>query len=360
MSLVTVERGGGKVEGRGKERRSKSTQFPLLGFSITLTMAVRVFMLAALLHVAVSVDIFKCCPSDSYLKSDGSCVPGIPEDFNWVIVVVSTFNGLIEPGMYPKDWIFRENAKPKCRSPTFFSSSVELPPSYFLFVNGSLKIIEHPEIPVSEPGEYCVNPAGFMLCGNSPEAVSGPPKPKVKKCCGVNGVYSEVTQSCRVSTVNLEIDNFTFVQGFPICSEVGLFAISGKLDENHRLLPDGVLLFQNTTVTDFCLERLFERPTDGPSVFICPSQSPPSKDIRFSLYPMGLFLSVFFLAVTLIASCLLPSTYHVLHWRCQTNHVACLMLGDLLLAITQLSGDTLRGPFCVGIGKIFFFVGYVR
>lgn len=79
-------------------------------------------------------------------------------------------------------------------------------------------------------------------------------------------------------------------------------------------------------------------------------------DIRFTLYPVGFIISAVFLAATLAAGWLLPASHHVLHWRCQTHHVACLMLGDLLMAIIQLAGDSLQGGSCKAVGESLCFI----
>lgn len=78
--------------------------------------------------------------------------------------------------------------------------------------------------------------------------------------------------------------------------------------------------------------------------------------MRFTLYPIALLISAVFLAATLATGWLLPASHHVLHWRCQTHHVACLMLGDVLMAVIQLSGDSLiQGGGCKAIGKFSYF-----
>lgn len=79
------------------------------------------------------------------------------------------------------------------------------------------------------------------------------------------------------------------------------------------------------------------------------------QDVRLVLYPIGLLISVIFLMATLVTGFLLPSNHHVLHWRCQTYYVACLLVGDLLLAITQIFGNTIVGFTCVSMGKWVFF-----
>jgi len=66
---------------------------------------------------------------------------------------------------------------------------------------------------------------------------------------------------------------------------------------------------------------------------------------------VGFIISAVFLAATLAAGWLLPASHHVLHWRCQTHHVACLMLGDILMAIIQLAGDSLNEISCKAVGE---------
>lgn len=69
------------------------------------------------------------------------------------------------------------------------------------------------------------------------------------------------------------------------------------------------------------------------------------------MYPISFLISAIFLAATLGAGWLLPASHHVLHWRCQTHHVVCLMFGDLLMAIIQLWSDSLPEESCKAIGK---------
>lgn len=82
-----------------------------------------------------------------------------------------------------------------------------------------------------------------------------------------------------------------------------------------------------------------------------PTRSQQETDLRFTIYPIGLALSAIFLAATLAAGLLLPASHHVLHWQCQTNHVACLLVGDVLLCIVHLSSKMPYVP-CFSIGKL--------
>lgn len=75
------------------------------------------------------------------------------------------------------------------------------------------------------------------------------------------------------------------------------------------------------------------------------------QESRLMLYSIGLLISVIFLLATLATGFILPSNHHVLHWRCQTFYVGCLLVGDLLLAINQIFGAEISGLPCFSIGK---------
>lgn len=319
------------------------------------TRAALVFLLYLQL-TSSRVVVNNCCPNSSIILEDRTC---LAHKFDpWTPAILSPSQGrLLLPGTLPDDWLILENKIPECKPSEelhFVASDIDIrnPPSFVLLDNGSLVLTQpDPDVPPNlHPDQYCINLGGCFVC--VPSQGDGRALPRVKKCCGVGAVFSEVKESCKIHSQNLHVPDVTLIGGFPECP-LGL-TISGRLDDGaHQILPDGSLRIRGSEVTDFCIDHVFEYPHDDVHVFTCTSipLSEAKSDIRFTLYPVGLFLSVFFLAVTLVASCLLPSTYHVLHWRCQTNHVACLMVGDLLLAVTQLSGGALEGTACVGIGK---------
>lgn len=74
---------------------------------------------------------------------------------------------------------------------------------------------------------------------------------------------------------------------------------------------------------------------------------------RFRIYSIALIISAIFLAMTLAIGFLIPSNHHVLHCRCQTYYVGCLLVGDLLLAINQSYGSLITGLPCLALGKEF-------
>lgn len=116
------------------------------------------------------------------------------------------------------------------------------------------------------------------------------------------------------------------------------------------LLPPHFL--NNFLLFLFVTASIITCPSSIPHGHVEPTRSEQETDLRFTLYPIGLALSAIFLAATLAAGLLLPASHHVLHWQCQTNHVACLLVGDVLLCIVHLSAKIPYVP-CFSIGKCF-------
>lgn len=318
---------------------------------------------------AVNVTVFRCCGPGETLDLNnvhGRCValPATePRDFMFVIYDVDSAQ-FLEPNTAPPPYWNMVRARPPCdRQADFLQASpVGSPSGYVPFLNGSLWV-QHLATSLVDPGLFCLDRSGVLLC----QPVSDQPN-RTRKCCGPAAVYSEKKTACEVTgrpdAADLPAD---VASGFPLCADHTL-VMSGHINESHwpdggGEWPVGGMLRAAGGVTlqprDYCLERVLEEQEPRAwTVFACAPRHDPDQvtksyreDIRFTLYPLGLLLSAFFLAVTLVASCMLPSTYHVLHWKCQVNHVGCLLVGDLCLAYVQLSGDSLRGPTCIFIGK---------
>ncbi|PSN46544.1 hypothetical protein C0J52_19598 [Blattella germanica] len=342
---------------------------------------------------ATSVTILKCCPNGQVLGINNFCKPAPSVlGHSWLPPIYNPLIGrlLEEP---PKYWRIVEGTKPKCSRNCVATTTWShiSSPVFILLNNGSL-LYEFKKY--FNPESFCVDSLVAVICMEDSqcqdyEAAQQVPseitvkKSRVKKCCGEGAVFSESKGHCialpdsnDVAPNNLTLANFSslpidrktvnFSLGFPVCLEGGQdLAVAGKLEEGESLKEDGSLYVPGVQITlkaeEFCIEHLLERPTDRASIFTCaeylPSKSTPTIvreaewDIRYTLYPIGLFLSAFFLAATLAAGCLLPSSHHMLHWRCQTGHVACLLVGDVLLAVTQLAGEKVSGAACTTLGK---------
>lgn len=341
---------------------------------------------------STGVTLFKCCPHGETYGDYDDCKISGSGDPTWTPIIYSPARqAFLEPGVLPPHWRIEEASKPKCNnncSVTKIRSHFHNP-MFLLFDNGSLLLTEFSKF--IDPGSFCVDSGISLVCvddncvnrertgGQSLSPEGTQTKTRVKKCCGNSASYSDVKAACVVYSNLTTADNFSTIRfnnmtmvltaGFPVCSGHE-FVVAGKLDERELFLKgNGAVHVQAPDITllpgEFCIEHLLEHPADNPSIFTCPEKLPSQVqrketdwDLRFTLYPIGLFLSAFFLAATLAAGCLRPSSHHMLHWKCQTGHVSCLLLGDVLLAVTQLSGDRVSGGFCFtfAVCMHFFFL----
>ncbi|XP_067008742.2 probable G-protein coupled receptor Mth-like 1 [Anabrus simplex] len=384
-------------------------------FQLIILFVVTLILTALCMTDNNTVTVLKCCPRGEALAlavgDSTTCQPFSGEAIDdWIPFIYSPSRRVLSTEKtLPPNWTVKEASIPTCRNSvgvTVVTSHPANSPSFLLFDNGSIWLQEYVE--VLDPGTFCVDHTVALVClydyaiatpvnntgtdNNIPKnSDTGAPKKKVriKKCCGDQAAYSETTSACIALPHNASfvapslasilppglLDNVTTVlsTGFPNCPGDEL-VIGGKLgDRDTSLKADGSLLFEKAGATlkpgDFCLEHVVEHLEDNANVFTCHSRlnaglrngrrvGDRESDIRFTLYPVGLILSVFFLAVTLITGCLLPGQHHVLHWRCQTSYVASLLIGDLLLAATQLTGDAQPSALCITVAVVmhYFFL----
>ncbi|CAG9821968.1 unnamed protein product [Phaedon cochleariae] len=303
------------------------------------------------------VVILKCCKNNEYLplSGDNKCVQN--DSSSWHIDIFNGRKGHFEMHTsLPEHWIIKEGMIPKCAKPKklFFKSRSSIP-----FLNGSIYSVEYGKL--LHPDQICIDYNAFLVCLNEPHNL-------IKKCCGENAIFSETNGTCRnFNDQSYKIDvgqNWTLGAGFPICTENKLHVVVGELHKS-KIFDNGSLLVDNKIILsagNFCLEHVLEHTGRSASVITCPEHLPPQPqpsrpqnetDLRFTIYPIGLAISVIFLAATLAAGALMPASHHVLHWRCQTNHVTCLLLGDVLLCVTHLSGRIDFWPcFMIGYQRI--------
>ncbi|XP_012064501.1 PREDICTED: probable G-protein coupled receptor Mth-like 1 [Atta cephalotes] len=324
--------------------------------------------------------IFKCCRYGEELINDdanSNALPRcVPTKNRWKTFIFSVEDQVIldEP---PADWYVIDGQRPKCdnRSELVHVPNRHTNP-FVMFINGKV-VLEYSQAsqgPYIPPSHYCSDTNALLVCmpkksaGNHAAATM---RPRVRRCCGENASFHEGGNTC----VNLEetadapplLPNASsaieIVFGFPNCPKSDNFTIVGNAMD-AEMHPDGSLEINGVVLPSgqFCVERIKEL-NQIAKVFACPEHAPQrpavkATDIRFTLYPVGFIISALFLAATLAAGCLLPASHHVLHWRCQTHHVACLMMGDILMAIIQLAGDSLHGASCKAFAIMahFFFL----
>lgn len=301
------------------------------------------------------VIIFKCCPKGKGLNDKNICeTVSAP----WEPVIFSpTEQALRAPNTIPPNFTYREDTLPACNP----SNYVYMHDQHYvvIFENiGTLFVTYGNEEMYIPAGNYCVSPKGSIICLDEDALAKRKKKEKnIRKCCIVDGIYSEKEHGCVTRNYVSNKMNFlsedTFIDsGFPVCDSREEFSISGRLDEGYSLNMDGTLRTNTSqTVVNYCVEYILEKPDEKASIFTCaPSRKDSEQDeLRYTLYPVGFFVSVFFLIITLISTSMLPGS---LHWKCQTHYIVCLLIGDLLLGLTQLSGDLLKHTrFCTLNGK---------
>ncbi|KAI5695253.1 hypothetical protein M8J75_013327 [Diaphorina citri] len=334
-----------------------------------------IFLSCSVLANTNQIQINLCCNDNEFLSEQHDCVRSETQINPWSPVIYSPENaGFLAPGTIPENWAIVKNSKPNCHIDESLRGSpgeqytLKLilngnPPRYVNFDNGSLYLNEQEHELISNK-HYCIENNAALVCVRESSDVDGDVrKGKIFKCCGDNAVYSETNKSCIIDT-NSEYwtlgNNFTIIGGFPACVNNN-YAVHGKLDDTYSLNIDGTLLNSNGKIYNqsYCIEKVYENLSEKASIFVCAnSYAAFEKDIRFSIYPIGLAISIVFLILTLLSTLLLPCTYHVLHWRCQINYIICLLFADALLCISQLFTSYITSTFCVllATGMHFLFL----
>lgn len=321
----------------------------------------------------------KCCRLGEYLDQSKQCVAGSSELWVPRIYMINQ-KKLFEPqGSIPKFFSIEENTKPKhCQD-----ADLELfigTETFIIFSNATLFIFETNNY--FSPEKYCVDKELALICIPKTENDSlTAPRIKVRKCCQPNQVYDETKKTCISSRSPkkempiVDSKNVEIIYGFP--SDCTSYAITGEFHIESLDTTSGNLTLnpsKNFTSADYCLEHAYESSDVKLKIFTCSHHfqghlavnrtgsigngvdvGSEDDDNRIIIYSIGLLISVIFLAATLLAGVLKKSNHHLLHWQCLSYYVGCLLVGELLLALTQNFGNSIQEVFCSGIGESFMF-----
>jgi G protein-coupled receptor Mth (Methuselah protein) len=333
---------------------------------------------------ASSVKISKCCRIGDLLTSDGECEVGVGSP-KWAPRVFmpkkkSFYN---ESGSLPPYFHVQEAVQPKhaknCQKVETFNAA-----DIYILGNGSLYLF-HKHSFIHNNEDFCVDQFYALGCRDSGDQEHPIPdnmtRSELNKCCGPNQIYLTDKSTCaaipNTSTIvdnkrligNAHSGSFELTYKFPDCS-TNEIAIAGRFSDEFFNSATGELKTDaNKTFKkdEYCLDHVWKNQhDDGVAIFVCGEHymvpSSPShnqyEEARLKIYPYGLLISVLFLIATLAIGYILKSNHHLLHFRTQTNYVICLLIGDLLLAITQLSGNSISGFACILIAHLmhFFFL----
>ncbi|KAG8234417.1 hypothetical protein J437_LFUL015527 [Ladona fulva] len=364
-----------------------------------------VFAVAAAAAPEASPTINKCCALDEILQPvslecmtlDAQKI--LHKEASWMPSIFSpTERTLVS---VPPEWKIEAPRRPPCVSP-LVQRTARLSPTFLLFTNRSL-LMNSPPLGFLHPNNFCLDAAGdsagpeaelvAIVClplkyhPESSDSLGFYPEEdrpaEVRKCCGNRGAFNETANACIV--VLSEMGSWSApsplrtVEGYPSCTGDDDFVLLDESGDAYASISteDGSLMVGTSKISpdEFCVERVVlegrdpSSPVPPPRIFVCSNvlPTPPMTDVvpydhhdlRYTLYPIGLILSAIFLAATLAVGYILPKTHHALHWRCQTGHVASLLVGDILLAATQIAGPSVKPGVCVALGliSVFFILG---
>ncbi|XP_050304480.1 probable G-protein coupled receptor Mth-like 1 [Anthonomus grandis grandis] len=309
------------------------------------------------------IAIAKCCAMDERLTSDYKCLNSYNSSWELTVYLNGTTTRFI--GNLPPRWEIKSSIKPRCSGEPAIEplkARTAMP-----LANGHLFSITYEKY--LNPNQYCLDYEFVMYCRPIYKS-QNMSSVQIKKCCGKGGIYADLNSTCIRFKDSYNIDvgqDKTLIAGFPDCEKGDDLAVAGKLQEG-QVLENGTLIINTTNAimpsflpsTNYCLEHIFEQAGGSASIFTCKSYLPvpvqAEQSLRLTIYPIGLAISAIFLAATLAAGSLLPTTHHVLHWKCQTNHVACLLLGDVLLCISQIAGARFAYPYCFTLAVAMHFL----
>ncbi|KAJ6645899.1 putative G-protein coupled receptor Mth-like 1, partial [Pseudolycoriella hygida] len=319
------------------------------------------------------VTLNKCCRLGEGMDNYTQCNIGGTEMWVPHVYLINKKTYFMPKGEAPRFFKIKEGTKPTtCAEPELFVGAAV----FVLFSNGSMYVSEKARFVSGD--NFCVEKDMALVCFPSPESANSLTAPakltKVKKCCGVQSVYQENVANCVVlndghDLISKKIINSTAVEivyGFPKCEGNHRYTVAGKFHSEKFDEITGTVTLETGKefgYKDYCLEHTLSDMDSNVNIFTCADHFPQqtvatNNDVRFVLYSIGLLISVIFLTATLVTGFLLPSNHHVLHWRCQTYYVVCLLVGDLLLAITQIFGNTIVGFTCFSMAVCmhFFFL----
>lgn len=265
-----------------------------------------------------------------------------------------------ERGRVPPHWRFEGGAVPKCVE---LRVVPEHAASYAVLANNGSLLLLSGAVGAVPPDRYCADAGAALACAeNVPRAPS--------KCCsegrafdGTRCIEDEPHAAEVLEELRALVNGSVVGGGWPACAGGSRYSVAGSL-RGARLLADGALELEaeggrgepaRLSAGAWCAEAAAGE--GGARVYACEREAhapAPARAARHVLYGAGLAVGAAFLAATLAAGFALPAAHHALHWRCQTHYVAALMLGDVLLAATQLAADRVPPTLCRALGELFF------
>ncbi|KAG8237623.1 hypothetical protein J437_LFUL017873 [Ladona fulva] len=200
-----------------------------------------------------------------------------------------------------------------------------------------------------------------------------PNRPCMRKCCLTGEVMigkGQCTNSSRPFIMNvtrknetLEVDvskHFALLFGNPCSGErYMLEPLEYPTDEFYVNASTGNIIvpFQKNSEhgpKDFCIEYFPEKGAYLPLVCFPPIEEDKSNQLIYTMYPVGMLVSIPFLVVTFLVYALIPRLRN-LHGLCLMCHVSSLVTAYTFLAVVQLAGNKLGDRICIASAFIIEF-----
>lgn len=313
----------------------------------------------------------RCCPDGQQMSPASLRMAELsPEDvaaacvqgklLAWAPPVYAPARGhFMERGQLPSHWRQAMGARPACTPLRVLPDHAA---AYALLANNG-SLLPRGATTTLAPRRYCAEAGAALVCA---EDLSWPPA----KCCterrALNGsscVDAPEEAAGAVSELRALAGNESLSFGWPVCTDGSMYAVAGALSGARLLAGDALELAAagggNARLAggEWCADAVLGEA--GVRVLACEAAARslrPAQAARHTLYGAGLAVGAAFLAATLAAGFALPAAHHALHWRCQTHYVAALMLGDILLAATQLASDQVPAPLCRALAVCMHFL----
>lgn len=315
-----------------------------------------------------AVDVPRCCPlgaalPPAALRTDllqAAAVPAAcqPEPVEtaaagWAPRVYAPARGtFLDSGRLPAHWRTVYSRLPACDELRVLREHAA---SYALLANNA-SLWMRGVAQALPTDRYCADAAVALVCSEDAGGRG------LAKCCAEGRIFNgsrceedEVGAGEALRELRALAGERAVYAGWPACAEGSRYAVAGALG-GARLLEDGALELRGEgsrlDAGAWCAEAVAGE--SGTRVLACEAAARatrPPRTARHALYGAGLAVGAAFLAATLAAGFALPAAHHALHWRCQTHYVAALMLGDVLLAATQLAGDRVPPALCSALGE---------
>lgn len=323
-------------------------------------------------------EVARCCPQGRQLSADVLRAPQLgaeeaaaacsePAARDWAPRVYAPARKKFLSRV-PPHWRQRHGALPSCGTLRVLPEHAA---SYALLANDATLMMRGAGAGAPLPPErYCVDAGAALVCAEDIVWTSV----RLSKCCADGRAFDgahcvEAPERAAEAAAELAaLANGSAVgAGWPTCGEGSRYAVAGAL-RGARLLEEGALELvaagegggegARLGAGAWCAEAVLGEA--GARVLACEaaarSARPAPRAVRHTLYGVGLAVGAAFLAATLAAGFALPAAHHALHWRCQTHYVAALMLGDVLLAATQLAADRVPAPLCRALAVCMHFL----